>query len=104
MNYINTTPHDVNMNDGRVFQKNPCTVRCEMFYENDAEIIPTKLGDVVGLPEPVEGTTYIVSLPTLLMLRGTRKDCVAPATDHASCVKNDKGHVVGVSHFITLQF
>lgn len=103
MIFINTTPHAVTLNDGRVFDANPIAVRNEQFHgEIINDICQSSFGDVVGLPEPQVGVTYIVSLPTLLMIGNLRNDVVAPATNHPNTVRNEKGHTVSVPCFIRL--
>ena len=58
-------------------------------------------GVVIGLPEPVEGTLYIVSGQVLAALAGIRSDVVAPATDpRHQPERNEKGHIVAVRGFV----
>ena len=47
-------------------------------------------GDVTGLPEPEEGTIYIVSAMVRMALPG-RKDLASPAR----LVRDDKGNITG---------
>ena len=51
-------------------------------------------GEVVNLPEPKEGTIYIVSGLVLSGLAGSRSDVYAPAT--ALAARNELGHIVSV--------
>jgi len=51
-------------------------------------------GHVLDLPDPVEGTAYVVSLPTALAVH-TRKDLLVPWRQ----VRNAKGTIVGCRGF-----
>lgn len=62
-----------------------------------------QLGDITGLPAERIGVFYIVSAMVLAANKASdqpRKDLVAPATGHKDCVRNDKGLIVSVPHFI----
>ena len=48
----------------------------------------------MNLPEPKEGTIYIVSGMVLSGLAGSRSDVYAPAT--ALAARNELGHIVSV--------
>ena len=101
MNYINLTPHTIVFNDGRSFPASGTIARVQAGFstiEND--VCSQTFGDVQDLPEPVEGTCYIVSAIVLSALAGKRQDVVAPATGHPLCVRNDKGHIVSVPCFV----
>mgnify|MGYP000913102359 CR=1 FL=1 len=41
-------------------------------------LVSRSYGDVTGLPDPIEGTTYVVSAMVLEALKGSRPDVVAP--------------------------
>ena len=57
---------------------------------------------IVGLPDPVKGTWYIVSNIVLNNLPAHRKDCLAPDTGAGSRVTDPRtGLVLGVSGFVT---
>jgi hypothetical protein len=57
----------------------------------------TKYGEVMGVPEPEEGTYYIVS--QLVLAAADRDDLVAP--DTANAVRDENGQIVGVPGLIT---
>lgn len=108
MEYINLTPHDIILNDGRVFKASGMMARVEdHFGVIDGDICTVTYGDVyivrdgerLDMPEQVEGTTYIVSAMTLFTIRG-RTDFVAPATGHKDTVRNERGHIVSVPCFV----
>lgn len=57
---------------------------------------PDIFGDVEGLPEPQEGTIYLVS--AMVGGRVARRDVFTPGTGPKDeAVRNDKGHVVAVT-------
>lgn len=100
MQIINATPHDVNIigENGQVVRTYAasgicprCSVSREAVDEIDGiRINRTVFGDVVGLPEYVEGTYYIVSAIVANAAKG-RQDLLI--TDDA--VRDDKGRVIG---------
>ena len=60
---------------------------------------PDQVGEVTGLPEPIEGTVFIVSGFVAAALAGSgRGDVFAPGTGPADgAVRNERGHVVAVT-------
>ena len=74
MNVINLTPHDVRVydNDGNVVIMTYPSAGVARARQTDVHVgdlngipvVKTEFGEVVGLPEPVEGTVFIVSLIT----------------------------------------
>ena len=100
MQIINATPHDVNIvgENGQVVRTYAasgicprCSVSREAVDEIDGiRINRTVFGDIVGLPEYVEGTYYIVSVIVANAAKG-RQDLLI--TDDA--VRDDKGRVIG---------
>lgn len=60
-----------------------------------------QFGEIINLPEPKEDTIYIVSLIVLSAAEQKgRKDCVAPASGHPKCIRNEQGHIVSVPCFV----
>lgn len=55
-------------------------------------------GEIENLPEPEEGTIYIVSAAAK---EKGRTDVVAPATGHPDC-KRENGFIVSVPGFVSL--
>lgn len=102
MKFINLTPHAIVLNDGTVFQSSGTVARVGVsFSEFDSEGLCEQIfGQVEGLPEPAEGTAYIVSGMVLSALQGARRDVVAPASGHPDVVRNDNGHIVSVPGFV----
>ena len=100
--FVNCTPHTVCMNDGREYA--PCGTIARVgvsFSEPDADgICDQVFGNVVDLPEPQDHTKYIVSAMVLAAAKAIgRTDCVAPATGHKDCVRNE-GRIVSVPCFV----
>ena len=92
------TPHPIMLNDGRTFQSEGIARVSAVFSNIENDCCTQSFGEVVGLPEPEEGTMYIVS--ALVFGATDRKDVVAPATGHPLCVRNDKGQIISVPCFI----
>jgi hypothetical protein len=85
MNYVNLTPHEVRLNDGREFPPSGRVARVSVKYEPDGpgmyRMVP---GEIRGLPDPVPGTTFIVS--NVVMQAARRPAVVAPASGHREAV------------------
>lgn len=100
MTFLNYTPHNVVMNDGRVFTSCGVARVSNTFSDVVDDVCEVHYGDIVGLPEPTEGVTYIVSALVLSAAKELgRNDCVAPATGHPQCVRKD-GFIVSVPCFV----
>ena len=102
--FINLTPHAINLNNGAEYAPSGTVCRIETKHEqpNGDLIAKVNVVDVQGLPEPVQGVYYIVSLPVLTELGANRPDLVSPATNHPETIRNDKGFIVSVPCFIRL--
>ena len=106
MNFVNLTPHPivVRMNDGTdvTFPPSGKIARVDEMpttVVGDINGIPimarTVFGQVIDLPDPVEGIGYIVS--GLVAGVVYRADVFAPATGPKDgAVRNDKGHIIAV--------
>ena len=97
---VNCTPHPVTV-AGRTFWPSGTVPRVsvQQVPDGDIEGIPvvrTVYGAVEGLPDPIKGTTYIVSALVLSALAGARTDVCAPDTSPASALRNEAGQIVGV--------
>lgn len=99
VNFINLTPHEVKLNDGRVFPSKGIARVSNSFTNFAEDICEVKYGEVEGLPLPEAGTRYIVSTLVLSVLKGKRADVVAPATGHPDCIR-ENGFVVSVPGFV----
>lgn len=107
MKFINCTPHPINVVN---------TLGVTVTYEPsgiipristtivDTEIINgihfrhIEKGEVANLPNPEEGVLLIVS--GMVFDTTERKDIIAPDTN-GSAIRNDKGHIVAVTGFLT---
>jgi hypothetical protein len=101
-NFVNCTPHDIKFNSGTIFPKSGINARVSASFSDITDFICDQVfGEVQDLPNPVEGTFFIVSamVLTAAKLQG-RKDCVAPATGHPQVVRNEAGHIVSVPCFV----
>ena len=117
MEILNYTPHSIvvqlpngipvvfpSIGSARVNMNRAFTPSIELdtFEDQSNLYIPTatlELIDIDGLPEPVDGTLYIVSSIVLDACRKIgRTDCIAPDTDKA--MRNEQGHIISVPGFI----
>lgn len=65
-----------------------------------AVFTPPTVGEVINLPPPEEGVFFLVSAVVAAAVRG-RADVLRPGTGPAdNCVRNEAGHVVGVTRLI----
>ena len=105
MRYINLTPHDVSVQtEGcfSTFSASGVIARVESRHVisskyDEIPLFSVEYGDVYGLPEPEEGTLYIVSL--LVMQASSRTDLVAPASGHPDVVRVN-GQIHSVPGFV----
>ena len=101
MKYINCTPHQINLNDGRSFAASGQIARVSSSFSEVKDDLCTQVfGEVSDLPEPQDGVRIIVSGLVLSALAGSRPDVVAPATGHPDCIRNEKGHILSVPCFV----
>jgi len=69
---------------------------------HDVPVVETTFGETENLPEPLDDTTYVVSIIVLQAVRGVRKDVVAPDTGPSAVRFADgpqKGQIKGVRQF-----
>jgi len=101
--FVNLSAHPINLPvlgltipTGEVVARVNTTVR-RTDVVNGVEIIKVEYGEIVGLPEPKEGTYYIVSAVVLnAVLENTdRTDCVSPFRP----IRNYEGKTVGCEGF-----
>lgn len=97
MNIINLTPHllDVHLADGGVLSiESTGNARCpdnrkKLGDIEGIEISTVSHGAVEGLPEPVEGTIYVVSM--VVAQKAPREDVFSPG----ELIRDEKGRPVG---------
>ena len=101
LKFINATPHEIKLNDGRIFEPSGVLPRVSQVMSDfdDNGIAIQSFGEVEGLPEAAPEVVYIVSAMVLSAAKD-RKDLVAPATNHKNTVRNEKGHIVSVPGFV----
>lgn len=100
--FRNFTPHAITLNNGREFASEGLARVSATFTSFDENgVCEQQFGDVTGLPAPAADTLYIVSALVLTAAKAAgRTDCVAPATGHPDCKRNDKGFIVSVPGFV----
>lgn len=102
MNFINLTPHAINLNSGESFPPSGQVARVQAGYSNFDEqgICSATFGEVQGLPEPQDGVIFIVSGLVAGAVKGIRReDVVAPATGHPLAVR-ENGQIISVPGFV----
>nr|DAN74399.1 MAG TPA: hypothetical protein [Caudoviricetes sp.] len=100
--FKNFTPHTITLNDGREYASEGLARVSATFSSFDENgVCSQQFGQVTGLPEPTASTLYIVSALVLTAVKAQgRIDCVAPATGHPDCIRNEKGFIVSVPGFV----
>lgn len=106
MNYVNLTPHDINLNDGTKIEKSGKIAGIQEETGGFVDgIRQDKLGGVENIPAAQKDTKYIVSMPTLLALRASgdnRTDVVCLITRGKDVKRHpEKGNVISVPGFRT---
>jgi len=103
MKFVNLTPHQINIYRGETpYISVPPSGTVARLTESTSggllietiETILVSLGKVDGLPNPVEDTIYIVSMPLLMGMKAAginRQDCMYPFGQ----VRDDQGRIVG---------
>ena len=98
--FVNLTPHTVNLSSGQTFAPSGQVARVASTETKVAEVegvslLTASFGEVTDLPEPREGTFFVVSG----MVRAAcpdRKDLASPGRP----VRNEAGQVVGCEAFL----
>ena len=99
--FINLTPHIITINNGTEYYPSGKVARVANKFSNFCCGISTVFyGEIENLPEPKEGTIYIVSALVLAAAKEKgRTDVVSPATGHPNC-KRENGFIVSVPGFV----
>lgn len=106
---LNLTPHVVSMHLGDTIRHIPPSgnvVRLNSHCQpcGDCDGIPVvicKEGEPKGLPEPVDGTIYIVS--SMVAKKVKRLDVLCPDTSEAGVIRDGKGYIVGCTQLQLFQ-
>lgn len=100
--FKNYTPHCITLNDGTKYPSQGIARVCNDFTPfNNNNICNVTYGNITGLPKPIKNTYYIVSTIVLNAAKAQgRTDCVAPATGHPHCIRDDKGFIISVPGFV----
>lgn len=109
MNIINLVPHEIVLQDEEgtryVYPPEPIPARVSEDLERDKVyeegipvpiLSPVKYTAVVGLPDPQEGTIYIVS--TIVAGQCPRRDVFSPATGPHDGAIREGGNIIAVTH------
>ena len=98
----NLTPHTITLKDGREYPSEGLARVSATFTLFDEDgVCSQEFGEVTGLPEPEKDTLYIVSALVLIAAKAAgRTDCVAPATGHPDCGRNNMGFITSVPGFV----
>lgn len=109
MRIINLTPHQVTVrteSGDRVFEPSGQVARVAVTSVQTDEIdgIPVfeqTFGDIEGLPDPEEGTIYLVSMMVRQAAQEQgRTDVVSPDTSPQGAIRNEQGQIVAVRGFV----
>ena len=99
---VNLTPHEVSVMVGDTLKRIPpsgqvvrVTTRCEKCGEIDGmPVVRCHEGEPRGMPEPAEGTVFIVSSVVAKALK--RKDVLSPDTSDDGVLRDGNGYIIGV--------
>jgi len=108
---INLTPHEITLvgSEGEVIASLPpsgTVARCKEVVETighltingkEFPLIVKRLGEVENLPEPQEGTRFIVSLAVAKAAK--RDDLLVPG----QAVRDEKGRIIGTAAFAVVR-
>ena len=100
-NFVNLTPHAIVLNNGQTIPASGVVARVKQTttdFDADGVAVAT-WGEIENLPQPNEGTIYIVSGLVASAAHG-RTDVVSPATNHPQTKRDENGHILSVPGFI----
>jgi hypothetical protein len=97
--FVNLTPHDIVLPTGTIKPEIKAARCSEISRKIDVidgiEIIHKDFGEVIDLPEPVDGTYYIVSM----LVRSAcpdRKDLLSPG----DLIRDNSGQILGCKNLV----
>lgn len=97
---VNLTPHAITLfkvtGESVTIEASGVVARCAVVTTavgsiDGIKVNTTRFGEVTDLPDPVEGTYYVVSAMVLTALHGSRSDVLGVS----EYVRNEAGQVVG---------
>jgi len=114
MNIVNLTPHNINLDDADgvrtvIPSSGVARVASTPGALETVAGVPVPIagratyGEIEGLPDPVEGTLYVVSKVVLDVVneRGGRDDVVGPGTGPKDgAIRNEAGNVIAVTRLV----
>ena len=99
MKFVNCTPHAIVLNNGETFEPSGHIARVSArFVTLENGLFAQEFGEIQGLPEPEDGTFFIVS--AMVLGSTSRADLVAPATGHPDVKRNEAGQIISVPGFV----
>jgi hypothetical protein len=107
MNFVNLTPHPITVKTNeikRTFEPSGQVARVEttetlLHTVEGIPIMKRTWEQPTGIPDPEEGTLYIVS-SVVLSAAAERTDLISPDTGKTA-ERNEKGHILSVIRFVT---
>jgi len=109
MRLVNLTPHAVTVrleSGDRVFEPSGQVARVAVSSTKTDEIdgipvVSQTYGQIEGLPEPQEGTIFIVSMVVRQAAQAQgRMDVVSPDTSPQGAIRDEAGRIVAVRGFV----
>lgn len=110
---VNLTPHNIVVFNekteeevtiqpsGIVARVSTKNVPYDEVYGYGITIYRQEFGEIEGLPEPEDGTVYIVSTIVRQAAKEQgRQDVISPDTSPNGVIRNEKGEIVAVKHFV----
>ena len=95
MRIVNLTPHEIRIGDVRIPSAGLArcaTVAVPMYVRGcPVPVVRQRFGDVSGLPDPEDGTIYVVSMPVAQAIGIDRDDIFVPGEQ----IRDESGRIVG---------
>ena len=99
---VNLTPHEISVMVGDTMKRLPpsgkvvrISSQCEPCGElNGMPVVRCYEGEPRGMPEPKEGTVYLVSSVVAKAIK--RKDVLAPDTSDEGVIRDGSGYIMAV--------
>lgn len=92
---VNLTPHEIRIGDVRIPSAGLArcsTVAVPMYVRGcPVPVVRQRFGEVFGLPDPEDGTIYVVSMPVAQAIGNDRDDIFVPGEQ----IRDESGRIVG---------